>query len=455
MGKATNQFSEHILGLLDSDVTQVDGNRFYVALSKSDAWLGNAIAPVDDSLYSQKIFRNKMQSVKRVSAATYVVPRVNWVTSTAYESYDDTKSKQTNFYVMNSSFEVFVCVEAPSTIAGTTVSTVEPTKALSLAAHVNNPAKSFKTSDGYIWRYLYTLSSYARANFLSSDWMPVKTITSQNPSIEEEVEQLALQDSAVAGEILGVKIIDGGSGYSSNPTVSISPSTSTAAFTASYDAGAGDVFKINLDTDGSGLIAHGGGISELYASASITGNANVQAIQGPIGGLNNNPVVSLKANSLLTRSVINGDEDGILRIGNDYKQYGLILNPTQYGSSTPFSANEGNALKGLTVNDTSNLVLDDVISQSSGTISGVSVDKTATQIYYFQTDSTGYEPFVNGTISYQVAPDRTVSGTINPDVDTSSGKILYIGHSDELSGVTRGSAQSDEIRIIINLEDCE
>lgn len=455
MGKATNQFSRHVFRLLDSDVTQIDGNRFYVALSKSDEWLGNSIAPVDNSFYAQKIFRNKMQSVKRVSAATYVVPRVNWTNATAYEAYDDTNSKQTNFYVMNSLYEVFICVEAPSTISGTSLSTVEPTKALSLAAHVYNPAKSFKTSDGYIWRYLYTISSYARANFLSSSWMPVKTITNQNPSIAEEIEQLALQDSAVYGEVLGIKILDGGSGYSSNPAVSISPTTSSAAFTATYDAGTQAVFKINLDTDGSGLIAHGGNSSQPYASATIVGNAKIQTIQGPISGLNSDPVTSLKANSMLFRSVVNGDESGALKIGNDYKQYGLILNPTQYGSSNPLTANSGNALKGITVNDTSNLVLDDVISQSGGSISGVSVDKTATQIWYFQTDSTGYEPFVNGTISYQVAPDRTVTGVIDPDLDTHSGEILYIGHSEELSGVSRGSAQTDEIRIIINLEDCE
>ena len=175
--------------------------------------------------------------------------------------------------------------------------------------------------------------------------------------------------------------------------------------------------------------------------------------------MNKNPVESLKAKSLAVRAVIDGDEEseGVpqIRIGNDYKQYGLLLNPLQYSSSNPFTSNAGNALKSLVVNDTSNLVLDDIITQSAGSVSGVAVDKDATNIWYFQSDSGGYEPFGAGTISYQTAPDRTVISTNDPSIDINSGKLLYIGHSDVVTGVTRNNTQSDEIRIIINLEDCE
>ena len=455
MGKATYQFNSHVMSLLDSDVSQLGGNRFYVALSKSDAWIGGVVPTVDNSLFSQREFRNKMQAVKRVSAASFVIPRVNWTLSTAYNAYDDRNESQINFYVVNSLFEVFICIEAPIDTSGSiTLSTIEPTKALSVAAHPNNPAKSFKTSDGYIWRYMYKMSAYARATFLSAEWMPVKEIGS-SPSILEEVEQLALQDSAVSGEIINLQVVSGGSGYGSAPTVNVSPSTSTASFTSAIYNNA--VYKINLDTDGSGFISHGS--SADNSIATVTGNAIIKTVQGPHDGLNKNPVESLKAKSLAVRAVIDGDEEseGVpqIRIGNDYKQYGLLLNPLQYGSSNPFTSNAGNALKSLVVNDTSNLVLDDIITQSGGSVSGVAVDKDATNIWYFQSDSGGYEPFVAGTISYQTAPDRTVTSTNNPTIDINSGKLLYIGHSDVVTGVTRNNTQSDEIRLIINLEDCE
>ena len=458
MGKATYQFNSHVMSLLDSDVSQLGGNRFYVALSKSDDWIGGVVPTVDNSLFSQRQFRNKMQAVKRVSAASFVIPRVNWTLSTAYNAYDDSNESQINFYVLNSLFEVFICVEAPIDTAGSiTLSTIEPTKALSVAAHPNNPAKSFKTSDGYIWRYMYKMSAYARATFLSAEWMPVKEVGS-SPSILEEVEQLALQDSAVSGEIINLQVVSGGSGYSSAPTVNVSTSTpaTSASFTSAIYNNA--VYKINLDTDGSGFIAHGSSADNSIATLD-TGNAIIKTVQGPHDGLNKNPVESLKAKSLAVRAVIDGDEEseGVpqIRIGNDYKQYGLLLNPLQYSSSNPFTSNAGNALKSLVVNDTSNLVLDDIITQSAGSVSGVAVDKDATNIWYFQSDSGGYQPFEAGTISYQTAPDRTVISTNDPSIDINSGKLLYIGHSDVVTGVTRNNTQSDEIRIIINLEDCE
>ena len=64
------------------------------------------------SMYDQSKFRHTLQSVKVLSNASYVVPTVTWVSEDApYEAYDNNNPYQTNFYVINSSREVFLCIQ--------------------------------------------------------------------------------------------------------------------------------------------------------------------------------------------------------------------------------------------------------------------------------------------------------------------------------------------------------
>ena len=74
-----------------------------------------------------------------------------------YEAYDNNNPYQTNFYVINSSREVFLCIQQGKNADGSAKNSfVEPTSTLA-----SQEAKTFETGDGYLWRYMYKMSNLA------------------------------------------------------------------------------------------------------------------------------------------------------------------------------------------------------------------------------------------------------------------------------------------------------
>lgn len=168
----------------------------------------NAPEPTDDYEYYT---RNGILSVKKINLrdVSYVVPRVNWSSGTVYDQYDGnystafpsysgaTKLKEANFYVLTSTYGVYKCIfnnnDAPST--------EEP---------FGQDITTLSTSDGYVWKYLYTIPLSAQNRFLTQDYMPV---------------QRAVTNAYYSkGEISSVIIDNAGSGYSGNSEVALNVS---------------------------------------------------------------------------------------------------------------------------------------------------------------------------------------------------------------------------------------
>src|SRR6056300_867820 len=182
----TNDFRRSALELLKNDIENITSN-YYAGLARSDD-LAPAIVEAN-SLFSQNQVRQTLQSVKRLSNVSFVVPTVEWKQGETYEAYTDKNYDQTNFYVVNSDNEVFICIEQPVNEFGTVQVTgvQEPTSTLAGGVGV-----TFETSDGYKWRYVYKISNLAYAQFYSRGFMPVKTMTDVSV-IPEEADQYTLQ----------------------------------------------------------------------------------------------------------------------------------------------------------------------------------------------------------------------------------------------------------------------
>jgi len=459
MSNISRQFSQHMFRYLDSDTSVVGGNRYFIALGKSEDWTTTSVPEPDNSLKGQKDFRNRMQSLKRVTDTSFVVPKVDWVYGTRYNPWNDTDENLENFYVVNQYDEVFVCIYNLVSPLGTYAqSIVEPTAADQALVHPHNPARSYKTADGYIWRFLYKISPLAKARYQTSAWIPVKTIRSDTPFVPEEIQQKALQDSAINGEIIGVQVLSRGDGYSSPPTITPSPLSSLSSFTGFITSSVnGQVFDVTLDSNGSGLILHDS--SQGQFTVKSTGNCVLRAIQAPFGGLNADPVVTLKSKHMMFRADIQGNEpsggqDAIETLAN-YKQFGLLLNPLNYNSTTRFSGNAGTASRSFTLSSVGSILEDDKITQGATAEALVSYVDAGGKIHYYQSDSTGYEPFTTGSITYQTNLSTTITAINNPDIDVQSGKLLSVQNVQNLPGNTRSTSQTDDVRIIINIQDCE
>ena len=66
-----------------------------------------------------------------------------------------------SYYVLTEDNQVYICLQQGKSVTGTAnASTVKPTGTV---------AKPFKTADGYVWKFLFSLSAARSSKFLSSN----------------------------------------------------------------------------------------------------------------------------------------------------------------------------------------------------------------------------------------------------------------------------------------------
>ena len=152
-------------------------NGYYYFIGKPLKWNVDDAPDVPDESYVYEInTRNEIIFAKRILASdlAFVIPRHDWVPGTIYDMYDDrigvdnpahsgaTTLRESNFYVMTNEYNVYKCLfngyDAPSTIKPFSTS-----------------HKLIKTSDGYVWKYMYTIPSALVNRFVTLFDIPVTT----------------------------------------------------------------------------------------------------------------------------------------------------------------------------------------------------------------------------------------------------------------------------------------
>jgi hypothetical protein len=145
------------------------------------------------------VWRNMIALKKfQTSDVSHVVPRYQWTSGTVYSEYDDNDASlyEKQFYASTTEGRVYKCIDNNQGV----VSTVKPT--------TTDSSNIELTSDGYRWKYMYTISSGEALKFQTNAYMPVKTLSANDGSAQWSVQQ-----SASNGAIQHVKILAGGTGY--------------------------------------------------------------------------------------------------------------------------------------------------------------------------------------------------------------------------------------------------
>jgi hypothetical protein len=166
-----------------------------------DAWEGSEDIPAAQTpslKFSEDIaIRNNIAYFKKIEPndITLVTKRFDWISGTIYTQWDQTQiMDEQPFYVITDDFNVYKCLHNNFGAE----STIKPT------GKYLNP---FNTSDGYLWKFMYSIPSFKSLRFLTSSFIPV---------------QRSLTDSFYSkGSIESVAILDGGSGYESNQLTEI------------------------------------------------------------------------------------------------------------------------------------------------------------------------------------------------------------------------------------------
>lgn len=160
-----------------------------------------------DSAYANEItMRDNIAYVHKISAndISVVAPNHVWKYDTVYTAWDDTKDMTRldpdhPFYCVNKKYQVFKCLNTGRKINKDGTYTEVPSKVEPEGVSYD----TLRTTDGYVWKYLFTVPLTKRSKFYNSKWLPVQKAIETTFYNRGAIEQIIVQD--------------GGSGYSSDP----------------------------------------------------------------------------------------------------------------------------------------------------------------------------------------------------------------------------------------------
>jgi len=161
-------------------VDEIKGDRsnVYIGLGKSSPWGGTTTANTSDTdaptptdtLEAINEARQQLIGLKLVtdSDISHVVPRYDWNAGAEFVAWDSTDPAifDKAFYCLTADFKVYKCIVAPVSGGVSDVPT-------------HTDAAITATSDGYYWKYMYTILASDSEKFLTNSYMPVKTLTEQ------------------------------------------------------------------------------------------------------------------------------------------------------------------------------------------------------------------------------------------------------------------------------------
>ena len=450
----TTPLKRILISNLITDIQDSASNRYYIGIGKADDWNETDSAPAPaDTDREERNTRHALQSVKNVTDVSFVVSRTTWSSGAIYSAYSDNVVGQPtqSYYVITDSNQVYICLRQSKDASGNAiVSTVKPTGIAST---------DFKTADGYVWKFLYSISALDATKFLAANFIPVRHIASTDASSPaDQIEQQNIQNAAVSGAIIGLRITAPGTGYTSAPTVTIVGDGTGAQATATVSGGA--ISKIEVKDVG-GVIVKGSGYTN--AAITITGGGGTggaaSLILGPPSGIGADPRADLRSTAIMLNTKPDGDESGEFTIGNDFRQVSIIKNPLN-NSAALLSTTAANALRLLTFSSTAVAFTADKIIVGGTSTARAYVNKTATnQVWYHQTETTGFTPFAEGEsvtefdgagsgVLEAAGADGDSLAYVAASMDFLSGDMLYI---DNRAAVSRSAEQQEDIKIIIQI----
>ncbi len=199
-------FRRHIV---DSMVSKFDFNskdKYFLFVGKVDGWTaGGTFGAIADNRASDLEVTRNIVGMKHIDANSVfrMIPRYDWTANIIYTPYSDSIDMAgATGYVMTSRYNVYKCMSNNGQVA----SAVEPTG--------TKTSGMITTSDGYVWKYMYTIPEPYRY-YIDSQYIPVSKLRTKGTSLETQ-NQWATQTNAVRGGIESILITQDGGQYSSS-----------------------------------------------------------------------------------------------------------------------------------------------------------------------------------------------------------------------------------------------
>jgi len=347
------------------DSVESASNSYYITVSlsnptavgfgRSTTWNTNPPAPVDNFAYNSHAGDVVLYGKKITSAnIRRLVRRIDWVSGNRYEMYRDDYSVlnpapltnasrlyDANYYVMNSDYRVYICIENGSSGDNTkgNVSQDEPTFT------DLEPSRAGDSGDGYIWKYLFTISPSDIIKFDSTEYITVPNswATSTDSQIRSVRES---GDSSVnENQIKTVYIQKAGANYSNGLGQELNI------------LGDGTGGKVRVDVEGGRItntVVTSGGKDYSYAlvdlgaiNSNTTGtNAKLVPIIPPSKGHGYDVYTELGTDKVLVYARFD-DSTKDFPVDTSFAQVGIVKNPTSIGSDQVYGDNTFTGLYSL------------------------------------------------------------------------------------------------------------
>ncbi len=491
----TEKFRQHNANQFLESFTETAGNAYYLFLGKATPFTSGTTSGSDsspptpqDGEQDETRAWDAMLAAKKITSSdiTYAIPRRNWATGTTFDMYEHNISSSntttsgasnlydSTFYFVTSTYNVYKVLDNNG---GTAYDGAEPT---------STSTSPFELG-GYVLKYMYNITTSEIGKFVTTDFVPVST--------DSDVTA-----AATDGGIESLKIT-AGSGYTNGTYYAAVYGDGTSQGTSSgaivritVASGAIASFGLTAGTDTTvhatgasytyGFVNLGAGYtfsdSDLTSASNMGGSGGaVEVIISPEGGHGSNAVTELGGHYLMTATTISQAENDDFSTANDFRQVGIVIDPTNYGTTTVATATTARQTYAVKfASSTGVFEADEVITQASTGASGKVVEwDTVLSILYYQQESfkgfgtnattgglvafSGTNLITGGTSGATGTPSSTSSETVTlansntltltsgyatPELQEDSGDIIYL---ENRKPIQRASDQTEDIKIII------
>lgn len=252
-----SEFHTSLANIFINDVQLLKANYYYY-LGRVDPWSATDLPESTEPVFSlseDSNIRDNIVYMRRIMAndISLAAPRYDWTVNVVYDRWDDRQAMYgKKFYVITDDLRVYKCLDNNNGVP----STVKPE---------STSFSVFRTSDNYLWKYMYTVPPFKYTKFASSSHLPV---------------QRALSDSFYnRGAIQDVIVTSGGSGYDNTiPTII---NVNNAGVTTGSGAGTITLTIVGTVITAASISSGGSGYTK-GARISITTTSGTGAVLTPV-----------------------------------------------------------------------------------------------------------------------------------------------------------------------------
>lgn len=431
-----------------------------------------------------------MISVKKINRSdlSQVIRKYQWSSGTIYDMYrhdysplNPSSSGRTNlyssaFYVINSEFNVYKCISNGTNPDNTfgRPSTIEPTG--TSTSIIESP------TDGYRWKFMYSISALDYVKFVSTDFAPVKIDSTVSlTAVPGSIDHVVLKSRGAA--------LPTGTWYC--PVIGDGTGCVVRVVIPSSGGNAGKVDIVDLSSVGSGYsygvvmleeayTTANGALNRTGSTTSIVGSSPnecaVEAIISPSGGHGSNAIYELGGYRVMVSKTLDFlDGGGDIPIDTQFRRFGIIADPLN-ASNTALTASTASACSAIRFpsGTTTSYIPGEIITQAATGAKGrvIHWDATTKVLRYYQNKyisgsqtvsqtKNKLVPFsgsnlITGQTSGTAATRQNFSGSYggltfsagyaSPEIKRYSGKVLF---TENRRVVNRSNDQIEDIKLII------